>query len=136
MDIVKRKKCLADTSAKSFGGDLKAPCFGLVEVLNEPYSTGAGIVTFGLLWMDQAVRASRKTRQLVSIRSGKHRKRGMIANYCPFCGERLFDTEIAKMTARPKLRHPLYDHRALPMTAKPDGKKPYRRAPKIKRSKS
>lgn len=61
------------------------PCFGLDESIEDDVRDPRVEL---LSFVD--VKTLKTTRNIVSIKSGKHRKRGLVCNYCPFCGTRIY----------------------------------------------
>lgn len=70
--------------------DVKAICFGLSEALNHQ-GAASGIVPFEFVRLDG--KHEGRGRRLIGAKSGKHRKKGLILNYCPFCGTRIYKEE-------------------------------------------
>jgi len=57
--------------------------------MNQTYSKGKGVVAQPLIWLGPPEEG--KSRTLVILRSGDFAKKGVVLNYCPFCGEKLYD---------------------------------------------
>lgn len=74
------KKCKVDKK----NGTLVSTCLGLTECLEDPYSHTKGINTIELTNFDTG-----KTRSVLLIRSGKHTKKGLCCNFCPWCGVKM-----------------------------------------------
>lgn len=63
-------------------------CWALDEVLEDDYGRGTkqqGLKLQTLMNMD----SFDFSRHLVTLKSGKHGKKGLVLNLCPFCGEEL-----------------------------------------------
>jgi len=75
-------------------GDLVSPCFGMLEAANEPYSRGLGLSLLVLTNLD-----TKAKRTVAMIRSGKHKKNGLLLNNCPFCGIRMARTPMSDIFA-------------------------------------
>lgn len=79
----KLKKCRVNKRR----GHLTAWCFGLGEAMNQMFGRSQGIECINLV--------NTKTfenRRLPVFRGGKHKKRGLLLNFCPFCGTAMPNT--------------------------------------------
>lgn len=64
------------------------PCWALSESLEDPSSRGTR--QQGLRIMSFVNRNSLKfSRELVTVKSGSHSQKGLVANFCPFCGTKI-----------------------------------------------
>lgn len=63
------------------------PCGGLQQIMENIHqlSTAKGVTTVTLRNLD----TFKPSRSYVVAKLGKHKKRGIIFNCCPFCGERI-----------------------------------------------
>lgn len=60
-----------------------APCRGLTEVIGRSHNDAGGGVRIAQLVKLTTFEASR---QIVILHSGRHNKKGIVMNFCPFCG--------------------------------------------------
>lgn len=91
-----RTRCVAE-------GRKLTPCTTLEKALGEPNGGQKGISMLVL----SNVNTGETTRTGVSVRSGDYSKRGVMLNFCPFCGEDVvshFDAEAAAEMAERKAR--------------------------------
>lgn len=68
------------------------PCWALDDTLQDPYGRGTryqGLALHSMVNLD----THKFSRHLVSVKSGKSSKKGIFANFCPFCGERIIKAE-------------------------------------------
>lgn len=66
------------------GAGFVSPCYAL-DGASQPHAPrGSGVFVAEL--MDKNWK---RTRDLYSLRSGDHRKKGIAMNFCPFCGTQL-----------------------------------------------
>jgi hypothetical protein len=69
------------------------PCCALDDVLEPPY--GAGTKYQGIKLNTMISLGDLKfSRHLVVAKSGKHSKKGVVFNFCPFCGESVLHDEL------------------------------------------
>ena len=62
------------------------PCEGLLSLVEGKYSdTKKGLFFLDLMSAD----TGESTRSGYGIKSGQHKKNGVILNYCPWCGEKI-----------------------------------------------
>lgn len=73
----------------TIGADGLIPCHALNDVLE---IGGAGTKYQGLKLNSMINMTTHKfSRHLVVLKSGKHSKKGLVLNLCPFCGEELVE---------------------------------------------
>lgn len=79
-------------------------CWALDEVLE---IGGQGTKYQGLKIMTMIDMENHKfSRHLVTLKSGKHGKKGLVLNLCPFCGGELVEGAQADLAKRAKRRGP------------------------------
>lgn len=66
-------------------GRFVEPCWALAETLESDFGRGTraqGLKTISLINLT----TRKPSRSYAAVKSGKHSKRGLALNYCPFCG--------------------------------------------------
>lgn len=66
--------------------DRVRPCWALSDVLDDPHGRGTRAQGVSLHFMVD-METCKSSGSLAVLKSGKHNKKGVILNYCPFCGE-------------------------------------------------
>ena len=63
------------------------PCDRLSETLEDggPYGNRKGIFA----WELHNLRENKPSRTFIGVKGGEHRKKGLLFNFCPFCGVRI-----------------------------------------------
>lgn len=72
----------ADVTPCHFDGNGQLTACWALRSVTEP-SARKGIVS----WIFYDLKTMKRTRTLVGAKSGDHAKKGVVFNYCPFCGE-------------------------------------------------
>jgi hypothetical protein len=90
---------MARAKSCSFKAGAIKPCKGLDSVLQMPFGRGTrrqGVERHSMFTTKGKVEFSR---HLVVIKSGEHGTKGIVANYCPFCGNDIVPDVHASLTA-------------------------------------
>lgn len=71
-------------------GKFVEPCDGLGKLIEfgNPIGVRKGI----FMWQYYDTGTGGKTRQMVGVKSGESKAKGMIFNFCPICGEKTLPT--------------------------------------------
>lgn len=75
--MAKCRKCEIDSANRT----VVKTCFGLEQALNVCGSRTGGVSLITLINTKTGLQ-----RELVVLRSGEHKKNGLVINNCPFCG--------------------------------------------------